>query len=192
LYFGGSFNPIHCGHLITARAAGEKLGFEKVVLVPSAVPPHKPGARDLASADDRCQMCRLAIEGDAFFGVDEVEIGRAGPSYTIETARELKNRGIKRVNWLIGGDMLALLPKWHEAERLIEEVNFVVMARAGWDFDWEALGPKFRKLKRNVVRMPVIEISATEIRERVKRGMGIEWLVPGGVGEFIRERGLYR
>jgi len=192
LYFGGSFNPIHHGHLICARAAAEAAGFGKVALVPSHRPPHKPEAKDLASAKERCQMCQLVAADSRFYEVDELEIGRNGPSYTIETARELRLRGIKRVNWLIGADMLAFLPQWHEAEKLIQEVNFIVMARPGWEFDWEGLAPKFRKLKSQVVKTPLIDISATEIRERVRRGLSIEYLVPEAVGDYIRKRGLYR
>src|SRR5258708_3189766 len=96
LYFGGSFNPIHHGHLICSRAAAEALGFEKVVLIPSHQPPHKPGANDLASPKDRCQMCKLAVGDSQFYEVDELEIRRNGPSYTLDTARELRKRGIKR------------------------------------------------------------------------------------------------
>src|SRR5215204_3176269 len=93
LCFGGSFNPIHHGHLICARAAAEAAGFERVVLIPSALPPHKLDDTELASSTDRLAMCRLAVEGDPWFEVEDIELIRKGPSYTIDTARELRRRG---------------------------------------------------------------------------------------------------
>src|SRR3954469_17870848 len=100
LWFGGSFNPIHFGHLICARCARERLGFSSVVLVPSAQPPHKPNATDLAPASERVRMCQLAAAGCDDFEVDDLETKRTGPSYTLFTARELARRGSGRVSWL--------------------------------------------------------------------------------------------
>src|SRR5690606_12868952 len=119
LWFGGSFNPIHNGHLICARAVAERAGFDKIVLVPSAQPPHKPDATDLASPQDRATMCRIATQEDPLFAVDDLELTRPGASYTIDTVAELKQRGEQEVNWLIGADMLAILPQWHRPEDLI-------------------------------------------------------------------------
>lgn len=193
LCFGGSFNPIHHGHLLCARAVAEKAGFEKVVLIPSANPPHKPGATDLAPAADRIHMCRLAARGQPeLFDVDDVETRLPGPSYTIETVRTLKERGWGQVFWLIGADMLRYLPQWHQPLRLMEEVTFVVMARPGWVLDWEEMPEAYRKLRANVVEAPRIELSATEIRERVRGGRSIAYLTPDEVTDYIAERGLYR
>lgn len=190
LCFGGSFNPIHCGHLICARAAAEQAGFDRVVLIPSAQPPHKPQATDLADATDRLAMCRLACT--APFEVDDIELGRAGPSYTIDTARQLAAREGVKTAWLIGADMLALLPKWHQPEALLAEVDFVIMARPGWQFDWDALPRAFGVLKANVVTAPLIEIGATDLRRRVRQGLPIDYLTPPAVVEYIQARGLYR
>ena len=147
---------------------------------------------DLARPDQRLAMCRLAVSESELFEVDPLELERAGPSYTLDTARELVRRGYTRVNWLIGGDMLAILPQWHEAEMLIQEVNFIILARPGWEFDWGKLPGEFGRLRENVVTAPRIEISATDIRDRVKRGLSIEYLTPKPVCDYIREEGLYR
>lgn len=192
LWFGGSFNPIHNGHLICARAVAESAAFDKIVLVPSAQPPHKPGATDLASPRDRATMCHLATQDDPLFAVDDLELTRIGPSYTIDTVAELKKRGETEINWLIGADMLAILPKWHRPEELVQQANLILMARPGWSFDFDALPPPFRHLQQNVVQAPLIDISATDIRRRLHEGRSIRYLVPEAVEQFIRERNLYK
>jgi nicotinate-nucleotide adenylyltransferase len=191
LIFGGSFNPIHYGHLICARAAAEALGYEQVVLVPSAQPPHKPGAADLAPAGDRLAMAKLAIGQSTLFKINRIELEREGPSYTIDTARQLKAGGWGKIDWLIGADMVQILPQWHQPEELLREVNFVVLARPGWQLNWEKLPKRFRFLRDGVVEAPMIQISASEIRQRVREGRSIEFLTPAAVVEYIAERGLY-
>lgn len=191
LYFGGSFNPIHHGHLICSRAVAESSGFARVCLVPTALPPHKPLSQDLAPAADRLEMCRLAVAGASLFAVESAEIDRAGVSYTIDTVRAIAARGEGKVDWLIGADMLLYLPKWHKAEELIAEVNFVVMARPGWTLDWETLPEPFRALQANVVQAPMIDIRATDIRRRVVAGQTIDYLTPPMVRDHIYKRQLY-
>ena len=191
LCFGGSFNPVHHGHLVCARHAAERLGFDQVVLIPSANPPHKPVATDLAPAADRVRMCELAVEGHAGFTVDNLETKRTGPSYTIDTARILAARDASRVSWLIGADMLRSLPTWHQPDALLAEVAFVILARPGWSFDWETLPPNYRVLRKQVVEAPLIDISATDIRRRVRAGMPIDFLTPAPVVQYIRSTGLY-
>jgi nicotinate-nucleotide adenylyltransferase len=192
LYFGGSFNPVHLGHLICARHAAEAAGFDGVTLVPSANPPHKSASTDLAPAADRLRMCRLAVDGHAGFDVDDLETRRTGPSYTIDTARTLAAQTGRRVSWLIGGDMVRTLPSWHEPDALLAEVDFVVLARPGWAFDWHALPEPLQALRANVVEAPLIQISATEIRRRVRAGLPIDFLTPAPVVDYIRTAGLYR
>jgi nicotinate-nucleotide adenylyltransferase len=192
LILGGSFNPPHHGHLITARAAAEARGFDRVVLMPCAQPPHKPDSRDLAPPADRLAMCRAAVEGDPFFLVDDWEALRHTPSYTIHTVRELKRRGLEMVNWLIGADMLNSLPTWHESACLLREANFIIMARPGSEIDWGKLPGVLQPLRNNVAATPLIEISSTNIRARVAAGQPIDYLVPPGVAEYIAERRLYR
>ena len=192
LYFGGSFNPIHHGHLICSRAVAESSGFKNVCLVPTGQSPHKPLSSDVASSTDRLEMCRLAIVNSSLFAVEPAEVSREGPSYTIDTIRAFAREGRGKVNWLIGADMLLYLPKWHKAVELVQEVNFVVMARPGWNLDWNILQPEFRFLRDRVVEAPRIDISATEIRRRVAARAGIEYFTPPSVCEYIREHGLYQ
>jgi nicotinate-nucleotide adenylyltransferase len=197
LCLGGSFNPIHDGHLRSAKAAAEARGFDGVLLIPSAQPPHKPDATNLAPAADRLNMTRLAAEfvnaqnPPVRFDVDDLEIRRAGPSYTIDTARDLRRRGWPQVWWLIGADMLNYLPKWHQADQLLHEVDFLVMARPGFQLLWDQLPPHFQKLRDNVVTVPAIDISATDIRRRIREGQSIEGLTPPPVIEYIHAHQLY-
>jgi nicotinate-nucleotide adenylyltransferase len=192
LFLGGSFNPIHLGHLICARAAAESIGAPSVVLIPTGVPPHKQSAKDIASPQDRLEMARRAIENIPRFEVDDREIRRPGPSYTIQTARELRQSGIDRVNWLIGADMLNTLPTWHEPAALLAEVHFIIMARPGSAMNWESLPPEYARLRDHVVQVPRIDISATEIRRRIKAGLPIDFLTPPGVCRYIEDRKLFR
>ncbi|MDB5292668.1 MAG: NadD [Phycisphaerales bacterium] len=192
LCFGGSFNPIHHAHLICARSAAETSGFDRVLLIPTSQPPHKPNSATLAAPTDRLAMTRLAVEGDPFFAVDDIELTRCGPSYTFDTVRFLTEREGRPVHWLIGADMLMYLPKWHRGQELIHMVNFLVMARPGWSLDWEKLPPEFRKLREHVIEVPQIAISATQIRERVAAGLPINYLTPPAVCKYIADKKLYR
>ena len=191
LWFGGSFNPVHNGHLIVSRAVADAAGFERVVLLPSAGPPHKLRHPDMAAMEDRLAMCSLAAESVTGFEVDDLEMRRHGPSFTIDTARELKRRGWDRVTWLIGADQVAKLPTWHDPEALLREVDFVIMARPGSTFDWGRLPAQFQHLRERVVMAPLVDISATDIRRRVAAGVSIEHLVPETVARYIEAKGLY-
>lgn len=192
LCFGGSFNPIHHGHLVCARAAAEASGFDRVVLIPSATPPHKLNATDIASPHHRLHMCRLAIEGDSFFDVSDVEVARSGPSYTIDTARFLRSQGWGAIHWLIGADMVANLPQWHEPEQLLREVQFVVMARPGWDLSQRGISPQLLRVLAQPVVTPLYEISGSMIRRRVAAGQSIRYLTPPAVESYIQTHQLYR
>ena len=137
-------------------------------------------------------MCRLAVEQDSLFQVDPIEIDRAGVTRTIDTVLALKARGWPVVNWLIGADQVRNLPNWIEAERLIDEANFVVMARPGQTFDWASLPAPFRKLESKIIPTPLIDLSATEIRARVEAGLPIEHMTPPAVVDYILQHNLYR
>jgi nicotinate-nucleotide adenylyltransferase len=137
-------------------------------------------------------MCRLAVAGIEGFEVDDRELRRSGPSYTIETARELKREGWSEVAWLIGADMLNSLPRWHEPEALLREVRFVVMGRAGTEFAWDSLPAEYRALRENAVEVPGVEMSSTEIRGRVREGLSIDFLCPPAVCRYIQDHGLYQ
>jgi nicotinate-nucleotide adenylyltransferase len=195
LCFGGTFNPIHHAHLICARAVAEAAGFDRVTLIPSAQPPHKPNATGVAAvapAEDRLAMCRLAVEGDAMFEVNDLELHRAGPSYTIDTVRQLNREGWPEVSWLIGGDTVPQLPSWHQPAALLAEARLVVMARPGWELDWSNIPLPYQVLKSQVFVAPLIEISATEIRRRIQDGRPILYLTPPAVADYITQRRLYQ
>jgi nicotinate-nucleotide adenylyltransferase len=189
---GGSFNPIHHAHLICARAAAEAVGADTVVLFPAGIPPHKPGETDLAAPDDRLEMCRRAIQDVPAFAIDDRELRRSGPSFTIDTVAELRRAGWDEVNWLVGADMLNILPTWHEAAALVAQARILIMARPGWNFAWESLPTEFQFLRQHVVKAPQIDISATDIRRRVGLGLRIDYLTPPAVARYIHERRLYR
>jgi nicotinate-nucleotide adenylyltransferase len=191
LCFGGSFNPLHVGHLLVARAIAEARNADQVVLIPSAQPPHKAVSADLAEAQHRLGMCQAVSQADPFFKTEPLELERAGPSYTIDTTRELTRRGWGRISWLIGADMLQILPKWHLPDDLLREVDFVIARRPGTPIDWPTLPPQFRSLSANVVDAPLIDVSATQIRQRVRDGKSIRYLVPPEVEAYIRKHHLY-
>ncbi len=139
LFFAGSFNPIHHGHLIIARCAAEAVGADRVVILPSAQNPLKKGdtaKADMASCEDRLNMCRLAVASLPGFDVSELELRRPGPSYTIDTVQSLKLQNYAEICWLMGADQVAGLPKWREVDRLMAEVRFVIAGRPGFEVDW--------------------------------------------------------
>lgn len=199
LCLGGSFNPPHLGHFITARAAAEAAGFDGVRLIIAADPPHKPDDPTVISARHRLEMTRRAVSGDAqnrfTWLVDDREIRRGEASYTVLTARELLAEGTSRapIEWLIGADLLPGLIHWHEAQTLLQGdfLRFRIMRRGGYDIDWASLPPPVQGLRDRVVEVPGIEISATDIRRRVAEGRPIRYLVPNAVEQYIIEHGLY-
>lgn len=192
LCFGGSFNPIHNAHLACAQTVAQRRVYEKVVLIPSKLPPHKTEESNLASPSDRLEMCRLAADSNPdLFETSDIELNLPAPSYTIDTVRALRRKGWTEVAWLIGADMVRILPKWHKAKILLREVEFVIIARPGWAFDWETLPPEFQELRANVVEAPMMDISASEVRRRIHAGEPFEDLVPANVARYIRNHHLY-
>ncbi|MBN2376598.1 MAG: nicotinate-nucleotide adenylyltransferase [Sedimentisphaerales bacterium] len=199
LLFGGTFDPIHNGHLIIARAVAEQLAVEKVILIPSAVPPHKMD-QQISPAADRLQMTQLAVSEDYLFEVSDCELHRSGPSYTLETVlhfRQLCGPAVQ-LFWLIGADTISDLPGWYKISDLLEHCTIVTAARAGCEMnDWHLLSdkltsPQILRLKKHVLQTPLIEISATEIRRRVKNNQSIHYLVPAAVNDYIVSGGLYQ
>ena len=178
--YGGTFDPIHHGHLILAREAREMLGLEKVVFVPAPVSPLKDSP--FASAAIRLSMLQAAIEGEVGFAVDDCELQRPPPSYTIDTIEEIRRReGDVEIYNLIGEDNVAALGKWHRFAELEKLVRFVVLDRTT-----RGTNHPYATVHRR------IDISATEIRKRVASGRSIRYFVPGGVEEIIRRQKLYR
>jgi nicotinate-nucleotide adenylyltransferase len=171
--------------------AAEVAQFDKILLIPTLIPPHKLRAADIAEPQHRLEMCRLAINGDPLFEVSELELRRSGPSYTFDTMQELARQGHGKVHWLIGADMVSILPQWHRALELIEQLNFIVMARPGWQFDWDSLPREFQPLQHNVVQTPLVDISSTDIRRRLQQGRSIDYLTPKAVQDYIKAHHLY-
>ena len=179
--YGGSFDPIHHGHLILARQALEELSLDRVVFVPAAESPFKPN-QSSASAKDRLAMVKLAIEDEPSFLVDPLELNRETPSYTIHTAREYKMRHpTDTLFFLVGEDHVAALPKWNEFKELDRLVRFAVLSRSDLPL----------KVGYPVVRRR-FDLSSTEIRNRVANNLPISYLVPENVLRYIHERKLYR
>ncbi|MBN2581571.1 MAG: nicotinate (nicotinamide) nucleotide adenylyltransferase [Planctomycetes bacterium] len=196
--FGGTFNPIHVGHLAVARAAVDALGLDRLILVPSARPPHKNGG-DLAGDTDRLVMCRLAAAEDPRIEVSNMELRRDGPSYTVETLRELRRLcpGATLV-FLVGADMLRELHLWYHFEEVVRLARVVTLPRPGIDLgDLPALRRTLGdetadRLLADVLNTPLVDVSATDIRRRVRDGLPIDDLVPPAVAAYIRDHGLYR
>jgi nicotinate-nucleotide adenylyltransferase len=179
--YGGSFDPIHNGHLILARDAMERLGLDKVIFLPARISPHKLD-RPPAPPEARCQMLSAAIADEPRFEMDPCEIEREGPSFTIDTVRILRNRYPEaKFYYFIGDDNLAELDAWKDIAKLREAAQFVVLSRAGMPFLSE-----FPTITRH------IEISSTEIRNRVSRGLSVHYMAPQRVCEVIAKLGLYR
>ncbi|MBV9605458.1 MAG: nicotinate (nicotinamide) nucleotide adenylyltransferase [Solirubrobacterales bacterium] len=191
---GGTFNPPHLGHLICAQEAYLQLGLDRVTLIPARIPPHKP-VEDEPGAQHRLELCRLAIQGDEQrFDVSDLEIGRDGPSYTVDTLEALNSSAPDHELFLIvGGDIAAGLPDWHQAERVLSLATLAVAKRRGTSraaVD-EALGALRGGERTRFFRMPRIAISSTMLRERVRVGESIRYYVPDAVAGYIAQHRLY-
>jgi nicotinate-nucleotide adenylyltransferase len=202
---GGTFNPPHIGHLALARGAIEELGLERVLLMPARVPPHKPPGED-PGPEHRLQMCRQLAEGIPGVSACAFELGRDGPSYTVNTLRAIHaSHPDARLTFLVGADTAATLPTWREPEALMGLAELAVAARgsAGRKAVVDALAPLLearqppqpgRSANGRVkfLGMPAVEASSSTARERVARGEPIDGLVGPGVARYIDEHGLYR
>jgi len=184
--FGGSFDPVHLGHLLVAQAVIEELGLERLFFIPAAQSPFKPESKS-AAASSRLQLLRLALAGKTNCEIDEQEIRRGGVSYTIETLRDYARRFPKaELFYLIGADNVAKLNEWREAGELAKLAEFVAIPRPGGATS--NFPPPFRG--RTLKGFP-LGVSSSEIRARVKAGLPIDHLVPPPVAEAIRNDRLY-
>jgi len=192
---GGTFDPIHIGHLIVAEGARDALDLQRVIFVPAGQPPHKRSSR-ISPAEHRLEMVRLAIAGNGYFTASRVDIDREGPSYTVDTIRLLHDQwgaGV-RIYYLIGSDSLAELPTWYQPERLLEICQVVAVPRPGYEPDLESLDVKIPGAAERIrmLNMPVVDLSATEIRDRIRDRRSIRYLVPDAVQRYIYRHRLYR
>ena len=185
--YGGSFDPIHYGHLLLAESAREQLNLDKVVFVPAAIAPHKRG-QESAPATARIEMLKLAISGNAALEVSLLEIDRGGVSYTVDTLTALRDAHPEaELTLLVGGDTLADMPNWKAPEQIVQIARVAVVDRPGASFEQIVL-PGAEILH---VSMPLIDFSSREIRNRVARGESIRYWLPRAVEQFILHSNLY-
>lgn len=186
---GGTFDPIHEGHLLAAEAAREAAGLDEVWFIPTNVPPHKP--QPGADAQARLEMVKLAIADHPAFRAEEAELARGGVSYTADTVAALRERYPEHsFYWIVGTDMMNDLPHWHRIEELAAQVRFVCLRRQGEESEESAL-PAFLRERLLHAPMPPIGISSTDIRDRLREGRSIRYQVPEAVRHYIERNGLY-
>lgn len=190
---GGTFDPIHYGHLILAEQAREVFELDKVLFVTASVPPHKADNR-ISDASDRHQMVKLAIMGNESFEPSEIELQREGPSYSITTVEILtSNNPSDRFFLLLGSDEAVMFGTWYQPERITELTQVVAANRPGWSVT-EALAELPEQLARRIkiLQIPGVDISSSDIRQRVSKDRSIRYLVPREVADYINLRGLYK
>ena len=182
--FGGTFDPPHVGHLIAAQEVHHQLGLDRLLLVPASVPPHKRD-REIAPGEVRMEMLRAAIAGDERFEASDMELRREGPSYTVDTLRELREAHPEAELFLaIGADQVVELGTWRGTDEIFRLATVAVFARSGQ-------APETEREVR-VVDVPEMELSSTEVRRRVKDGRPISYMVDREVERVIGREGLYR
>ncbi len=182
---GGTFNPIHIGHLTIAQMVHEQLKLDKVIFVPSNLPPHK-SSKHVASSKDRYHMIRLAIRGNVHFGISDFEIKRAGKSYSIETVSYFQDcypKGTKFF-FIIGSDLLPTLRTWRNVHEILKIVTFVSVNRPGFK------GGKSRIRVRSIT-VPGLQTSSSYVRQRITAGKTVKYLVPDNVSKYIAQKKLY-
>jgi nicotinate-nucleotide adenylyltransferase len=187
--FGGTFDPPHVGHLLLAADARDALGLDRLIFIPAAAQPFKVHQPAVASPQDRLEMVRLSVADDANYAVDATEIDRKGLSYTVDTLEHLTSRyqGAE-LFLLLGQDTLKSFEQWKEPRRIRELATLAVMSRSGSEKSEAESGPS------GVIRLSArrVDVSSTEIRERLSKGKSIKGFVPESVERFIEARGLYR
>lgn len=193
--FGGSFNPIHYGHLMICEYIKEEMGLNKVIFIPTGNPPHKELE---LSAKDRYEMVRLAISPNPDFEISDIETTRVKKSYTVDTIRELKKiYKEEKLYFLIGLDSLFQLKTWMKIEDLSQEIEFVVALRPGY-LDKEEINKEIDFLRENfgtkinLINTPLYEISSTDLRDRIREGKSLRYLIPKKVLDYIEESGFYK
>lgn len=194
--FGGTFDPVHWGHLLMAEQCREQCGLDQVWFLPAGQPPHKPGSA-ISTGKQRADMLEFATAGQADFRINEMEFAREGKTYTVDTLRQLHaERPEDELFFLIGGDSLNDLSGWREPDRIVELAIVVAVNRGDRPLPTQAelidhLGPDIAS-RVKLVTMPGIDLSSTDIRRRVREGKSIRFMVPRAVEAYIAEQKLYR
>ena len=190
---GGTFDPIHHGHLLIAEEAREALGLERVVFVPAANPPHKPG-RPITDARHRLAMTQLAVEGNPAFVVSDTEIVRGGASYTVDTLAAFAADGTTEPWLILSVEALAGFPTWHQPERILDLARLAVVPRAGYetlDLAWVRHHLPGREGRFRFLSGPLLPISGSVVRHRAAAGRSVRYLVPDAVARYIASHQLY-
>lgn len=193
---GGTFDPIHFGHLAAAETVRERLDCDKVIFIPSGNPPHKKD-RVLTKAAHRYAMTAKAVESNPYFQVSDIEIHRNGYTYTLDTIKEMKAYYGEDIELLFitGADALLEVETWYKAEELLTQCGFAAVTRPG--YDKSKLEQKLQELQSkyhsvlHIVDVPGLNISSTDIRNRIRDGLSIKYLVPEAIEEYIYDNGLY-
>ena len=192
---GGTFDPIHIGHLVAAEEARVCLDLEKVAFVPANLPPHKLHM-SVTATEHRLKMVQLAIADNPCFVLSRVDVDRFGPSFTVDTIELLRDEygPNGELYFIMGADSLADLLTWHRPERLIRLCRIVALARPGYRADLEELDRLLPGTMARVqlLEMPLLEISSSDLQRRVQMGLSIRYLVPPAVEAYIRQHGLYQ
>ena len=191
---GGTFNPPHLAHLVCASEARSQLGLERVVLIPTGVPPHKPMEQEPGAAH-RLEMCRLAADGHRdWLTVSSIEVDRGGPSYTADTLREIHaSQPGDELTFIVGGDMAWSLPSWREPEAILGLASVAVAERAGARREEvrTRLDAMAGAARITYIDVPRLDISSSALRRRVREGRPLDYLVPDPVADYIEQRRLY-
>lgn len=193
---GGTFDPVHHGHLVAAEEARYQFGLDRVIFIPAGRPPHKV-SREISDARHRLAMTKLAIESNPFFGISAVEIERPGLSYTINTVRDMRGLyPLAEFFFITGADAVLEILSWKHIDELLNQCVFIAAKRPGYrlgrlrDKLPSISEEQFRRIA--VIEVPALAISSTDIRERVKKGRPIKYLLPESVERYITEHGLYK
>jgi nicotinate-nucleotide adenylyltransferase len=193
--FGGTFDPIHLAHLAVAEAARDAFGLRRVLFIPAAQPPHKPG-RDISPVEDRLAMVEAAVEGNPAFEISRLEIERSGPSYTVDTLTALCEAAPgDRLALILSAESYSEFGSWHEPRRILDLAALVVAPRVGYaDADPDLIARQFPEVRATVAFMdgPRIRLSASEIRQRAADGRSVRYLVPDAVAAYIGDHDLYQ
>ncbi|WP_281888344.1 nicotinate-nucleotide adenylyltransferase [Paenibacillus sp. YYML68] len=187
---GGTFDPIHIGHLLAAQHALEQAELDEVWFMPTNIPPHKPQSQG-ASGEQRLEMVRLAVHDQPQLRECRIELDKGGISYSIETVHLLRELHPDYMfSYIIGADMVQYLPKWLKIDELVSMVTFIGLQRPGYQTELNTLPPEIQKAV-TLVHMPQIELSSTAIRERVAAGRTVRYMVPDPVLEYMEVNRLY-
>ena len=193
--FGGTFDPIHLAHLAVAEAARDAFGLLRVLFIPAAQPPHKPG-RDISPVEDRLAMVEAAVEGNPAFEISRLEIERSGPSYTVDTLTALCEAAPgDRLALILSAESYSEFGSWHEPRRILDLAALIVAPRVGYaDADPDLIARQFPEARATVAFMdgPRIRLSASEIRQRAADGRSVRYLVPDAVAAYIGDHDLYQ